>query len=328
MRGRATANELARELEVSVRTVHRDIESLCQAGIPVVSDRGRHGGFTLVKGFRTQLTGLSEPEAQALPFLGLEAAAALGLEQSAEAAWLKLVAALPARSGDSARGIREKFHLDPVDWYQQIPTPGHLRAIATATWSCQKLRVDYESWRARSWRTVQPLGLVLKAGRWYLMAKLDDESRILILRVESIHGVEVLADQFRSPRGFILAQAWRAEVQRFEADLKRRKATIRCSAAALSRVDRLGGENAAAIRQSKPDRSGWRETEIWIEGLAHAASLLLGFGADVQVLAPEVLRQEMLKRVDEVRAIYGSAHDQRRRAARHLPRTGKAKAIT
>jgi predicted DNA-binding transcriptional regulator YafY len=312
LRGRATARELARDLEVSVRTVHRDIEALGQAGIPVVADRGRQGGFSLMKGYRTQLTGLSEKEVQSLPFLGLEAAAALGLDRSAEAAWLKVLAALPSQSSGRVRGIRERFHVDPVGWYERIATPTHLRAIAAATWAGQVLRLDYESWKSRTWRTVHPLGLVLKAGRWYLLSTRPGGGRLSILQVASVHAVEVLPDRFRVPTGFDLAHSWRAEVARFEASLKQLRASVRIAPAALSRVDRLGGENADAIRVAAVGSDGWREAEIWIEGIAHAASVLLGFGTDVEVLAPQALRDEVASRAAGVHALYRERRSRRR----------------
>jgi predicted DNA-binding transcriptional regulator YafY len=304
LRGRATARELSRDLEVSIRTVHRDIESLCRAGVPVVIDRGRYGGFSLIKGYRTQLTGMSGPEAHALPFLGLDAAAALGLEESAEAAWLKVLASLPPKTGESARCIRDRFHLDPVDWYQRIPTPTQLRPIAAATWSSNRIRIDYESWKSHEQRTIDPLGLVLKAGRWYLLASSPQRARVAIYKLENVRGVEVLDEHFRPPRDFRLAQEWRAEVLQFEANLKRSKATLRVGPAALSRVDRLGGENAEAIRNSLPSLDGWRVAEIWIEDIRHAASMLLGFGTDIEVVGPGELRREISRRADRVRDLY------------------------
>jgi predicted DNA-binding transcriptional regulator YafY len=304
LRGHATARELSRDLEVSIRTVHRDIESLCQAGVPVVIDRGRYGGFSLTKGYRTQLTGMSGPEAQALPFLGLDAAAALGLAEAAEAAWLKVLAALPPKTGEGARNIRDRFHLDPVDWYQRIPTPTHLRPIAAATWSSTRIRIDYEGWKSRKVRTVDPLGLILKAGRWYLLASRPQSTRESIYKLENVQSVEVLGERFRAPLDFRLSQAWRSEVLRFEASLKRSRATVRVGPAALSRVDRLGGENAESVRNAIPDSDGWRQTDIWIEDIPHAANLMLGFGTDIEVLGPGELRLEIFRRADRVRSLY------------------------
>jgi predicted DNA-binding transcriptional regulator YafY len=314
LRGHATAGELSRDLEVSVRTIHRDIESLCQAGVPMVIDRGRYGGFSLIKGYRTQLTGMSAPEAHALPFVGLDAAAALGLEESAEAAWLKVLAALPPKTGEGTRSIRDRFHLDPVDWYQRVPAPTHLRPIAAATWSSNRVRIDYESWRSRKERTVDPLGLVLKAGRWYLLASSPQSTRVAIYRLEDVRGVEILGEQFRPPKDYHLSQTWRAEVLRFEASLKRSKATLRVAPSALSRVDRLGGENAETIRNTVPGLDGWRLTEIWIEDISHAASLLLGFGTDIEVVEPDALRREISTRAVRVRDLYRKQSTRRHRA--------------
>ena len=317
--GRATAPELASALEVSVRTIHRDIEALCTAGVPIVTDRGRYGGYSLVKGYRTRLTGISSLEAGALPFVGLEVAAALGLQESSEAAWLKLLAALPPEGGEDARRRRERFHLDPVDWYQRIPTPVTLRVIASATWSSNRIRIEYESWRAKTTRTIEPLGLVVKAGRWYLVACKAGGTKARIFSLENIHHVEVLDGQFRAPSGFNLSRSWRSEVERFESSLKRSVATIRVAEGAMSRIDRLGGENAEAIRKSVPDTSGWRRAEIFIEGIPHASSLIMGFATDIEVIAPAELRQEIGHRATGLRALYAGD------SGRHpLPADGKS----
>ena len=319
LRGRATAPELARDLEVSIRTIHRDIESLCQAGVPVIIDRGRFGGFSLAKGYRTQLTGLTGPEAQALPFLGLEAAAALGLAESADAAWLKVLAALPTTTGEGARRIRDRFHIDPVDWYQRIPTPPHLRAVAMATWSNTRIRIDYESWNSRGERTIDPLGLVLKAGHWYLVAARPDGGRISIYKIENVRNVRSLGEISRPPRNFSLAQAWRSEVSRFESSLKCIQATLRVAPRALSRIERLGGENAEAIRKANPRPDGWRVAGVWIETIQHAASLLLGFGTDIEVIAPGELRREILDRARGVYELYRKPSRRRRRVGISTP---------
>src|SRR5215472_4917058 len=146
VRGQVTAEALAKQLEVSTRTIYRDIDALSHAGVPIVTDRGRGGGVSLIAGYRTELTGLSASESEALPFAGLDAAAAaLGLEASAEAARLKVFAALPPAGRTRAHRARECFYLDPADWYRRTVTPPHLRAVAAATWGSHSIELDYES---------------------------------------------------------------------------------------------------------------------------------------------------------------------------------------
>jgi len=303
LRGRVTADVLAAQLEVSPRTIYRDIEALSQSGVPIVTERGRSGGLALIDGYRTELTGLSGTEAEALPFAGLgDAAAALGLAASAEAARLKVFAALPRSGRERAHRASECFYLDPVDWYRHATTPQFLKIVAAAAWANQSVEIDYESWSARKRRVVDPLGLVLKAGRWYLVAR--NKQSTSVFRLESIHGARNLLKPFVRPKGFNLADVWREEVSRFETSLRRAKATIRVSPNALSRVDRLGADAAERILAAPGDERGRREASIWIESIAHAASLLLGFGIDIEVLAPLELRVELARRAGLVSALY------------------------
>jgi biotin operon repressor len=168
---RVTADELAREFEVSVRTIYRDIDELSAAGVPVFADRGPGGGFSLLDGYRTDLTGLTLDEAKAMFLIGLDAPAdAFGVKDAASRAREKLLAALPKTSGGEAARMGELFHLDPIDWYRAAEAVPHLPAIARALIVGAALDMTYESWSAtREWR-ILPLGLVMKAGAWYLVA--------------------------------------------------------------------------------------------------------------------------------------------------------------
>ena len=306
LRAQTTASELARELEVSERTIYRDIEALERSGVPIFSNRGRSGGLRLVEGYQTRLTGLSGEEARALPFAQISvAAAALGFEPAAEAARLKMLVALPAFGREQALRVSERFHLDPAEWYQRPPTPNCLRTLAAAVWADQAVEIDYESWNGKRSRVVEPLGLVLKAGAWYVVAR--SIKRHAIYRVEGIHAIRIL-EQRKVRRGcFHLARVWQQEVSRFEASLRRARATIRVHEAAMSRVGRLGADAAEAIRAAKPDAQGRRIATIWIESVQHAAGLLLGFDSDVEILSPENLRQELAMRAQRVTALYKRA---------------------
>jgi predicted DNA-binding transcriptional regulator YafY len=164
--------------------------------------------------------------------------------------------------------------------------------------------IDYESWRGRKVRVVEPLGLVLKAGAWYIVA--CSRKRHAIFRVENIHSIRVLEKKNVQRRNFRLAQVWQEEVARFEASLRRAQATVRVHDAAMSRVSRLGADAAEAIRAAKPDGKGWRTATIWIESLQHAAGLLLGFDYDIEVLSPQALRRELAIRALRVTALYQS----------------------
>lgn len=167
-RGRMTAQALADELEVSVRTIYRDVDSLHAAGVPLYGDPGWDGGYQLLDGYRTQLTGLTTDEAESLFLAGLPGPAAeLGLGAVVTAAQLKLMAALPAELRDRAGRIRERFHLDAPGWYRESDRTPHLAAVADAVWNQHRLRVRYRRWSVprEVLRTLEPYGVVLKGGR-------------------------------------------------------------------------------------------------------------------------------------------------------------------
>src|SRR5512143_1952796 len=207
MRGRMSAEALAAEFEVSVRTIYRDVDQLSAAGVPVYAERGRNGGFALLDGYRTRLTGFTPAEAEALLLAGVGPAAAdLGVGAEAAAAQLKLLASLPPDSGASAQRVAARFHLDPVNWYRRVEASEILPAVANAVWGERRIRVRYESWRDLVDRDLDPLGLVLKAGVWYLVAAVKGQARTY--RVSNIRALEVLSAKAQRPARFDLARYW------------------------------------------------------------------------------------------------------------------------
>lgn len=302
-RGRLTAQALADEFEVSVRTVYRDIDELSAAGVPVYADRGPGGGFALLDGYRTRLTGMTAGEAETLLLAGLPGPAAdLGLAEPLAAARLKLLAAVPQAAGEGAARVGDRFHLDPVDWYRRAAPPPHLPAIARAVWGQRRLLIRYESWSATVRRTVDPLGLVLKAGTWYLMARIGADIRTY--KVAKVLDLDVLPDGFDHPAGFDLAAQWQESLQRFARELRRAEAVLRVSPEALPLLDRLGADAAEAVLQAEPDAEGWRRATVPIEGVGHAARLLLGFTDTIEVLEPPALRQALAEGARRVAALY------------------------
>jgi predicted DNA-binding transcriptional regulator YafY len=217
---------------------------------------------------------------------------------------LKVFAALTPASRSRANRVKECFYLDPSDWYRQAVTPPHLRVIAAATWTNQSIEIDYESWTNRKKRMIDPLGLVLKAGHWYLVAQIAGKRLPHIFRLERVREVRTLTNHFVRPKRFDLAKVWCEEVSRFEASLRREKAILRVAPSAMWSIDRLGAEAAEAICATSPDQGGWRKASIWIEGISHAAGLLLGFGTDIEVLEPELLRVEIAQRARQICSLY------------------------
>ncbi len=207
-RGRMTAAALAQALEVSQRTILRDVDQLSAAGVPLWAERGRQGGLVLREGWSTQLTGMTETESQALLLAGLPGpATALGLGAAATSARLKMLASLPSAWREQAARVGERLHIDPTDWYRTPDAPLFLREVADAVWRGRRLGIDYESWRAALRRDVEPLGLVLKAGAWYLLARTVGQTACRTYRLSSLRAVHVGTQSFVRPRGFDLTQA-------------------------------------------------------------------------------------------------------------------------
>ena len=306
LKGRTTAGELARRFEVSRRTILRDVDELSAAGVPIYAERGPGGGIDLLDGWRTRLTGLTGEEAQALMLSGLPAAAAdLGLGQTAAAARLKVLAALPQAAGEEARRVEERFHLDPAAWGRRPSASRQdLRLVAQAVWECRRLRLRYESWSGDKERTLEPLGVVLKAGDWYFVA--PRRGQPAIHRLDRARDLVLLEESFERPARFDLARAWEAAVASFEASQRRHAARIRVSERALWRIDALGADMAEAIRAAAPDAHGWREAEAPIESLGVAAGSILSLGDDAEVLSPPELRQEVSERAAAVAAVYAA----------------------
>jgi predicted DNA-binding transcriptional regulator YafY len=305
-RGRMSAPALAAEVEVSIRTVYRDIDQLSAAGVPVFAERGRDGGFALLDGWRTRLTGLTAPEARALLLAGLPGPAAdLGLGEAVRAAQLKLLAALPADWQADAQRVSSRFHLDPAGWFASVAPACHLRAVAEAVWSERRIRMRYESWTAVTDREVEPLGLVLKAGVWYVVACSEDGTRTY--RLSGVLALTVLDEPFSRPRDFDLARYWTASARTFEAARYRDTAVLRVSPQGLKLLEGLGPAVAKAVtaHSAAPrDATGWVRVVIPIESVDHAACELLKLRAEAEVLEPASLRERLRETAKKLASIY------------------------
>jgi predicted DNA-binding transcriptional regulator YafY len=292
-RGRMTAQALADEFETSVRTIYRDIDHLSAAGVPVYADRGRSGGFQLLEGYRTRLTGLSPAEAETLFLSGLPGAAAdLGLGDAMAAAQLKLLAALPAEGRVGAARIGSRFHLDPIGWYRNAEHTEVLPTLAEAVWTARRIRIRYDAWSGVVDRDLEPLGLALKAGVWYAVAQSKGKPRTY--RVSSIQALELLPETFERPAAFDLPAYWQAWVRDFETRLYQAEATLRLSPAGLKAICNVSPVAERAARAATEfDQAGWARITIPIESVEHAASDFLKLGAEAEVLAPPELRVRM-----------------------------------
>ncbi|MEU9374846.1 WYL domain-containing protein [Streptomyces sp. NPDC048255] len=303
-RGRMTAAELAGELEVSVRTVYRDAEALAAAGVPLYGDAGHSGGYQLLAGYRTRLTGLSTGEAEALFLTGMPGAAAeLGLGRALSAAQLKLRAALPPELRAQADRMRLRFHLDAPGWYAEHEETPYLAQVADAVWRGRVVEVRYRRWKEprEVERRLAPYGLVLKAGRWYLVAGPDGARTY---RVDQILSVTETTETADLPEGFDLAAHWRRSQEDFHARLYPEEAVVRLSARA---ADRLTGPQAralAATGRPDPEAPGWTRATLPIESADQAEAQFLALAADAEVLSSPALRARIRAALAAMTAVY------------------------
>lgn len=307
-RGRMSASALAAALEVSVRTLYRDVDQLAAAGVPIYAERGRAGGFRLLEGWKTTLTGLTPSEAQAVFLSGLAGPAAqLGLGAQVETAKLKLLAALPAPWRHDAQRISSRFHLDPVEWYREAEATPHLAPVAAAVWNERQLAIRYESWKSTTWRNVSPLGLVLKSGAWYLVAAVDESARTY--RISNVREVQTLDARARRPRNFELARYWIDSIRRFERELYKADAVVLATPAGLKGLRALSSAVARAVADAPAPRrrDGRTRVRIPIESIEHATRQMLRLSPDVEAVEPLALRQSLRLRLRQTCRLYGVA---------------------
>jgi predicted DNA-binding transcriptional regulator YafY len=308
-RGRLTAQQLADELEVSIRTIYRDLDALAAAGVPLYGDRGPTGGYSLVDGYRTRLTGLTRAEAEAMFLAGLHGPAkALGLGPNLAAAEQKLMAALPVELRPHASRASERFHLDTSTWFTDTDEPAHLLEVAECVWQQRRLRVRYRRWQGEVVRTLEPLGIVLKGGSWYVVATADAQTRTY--RAARILDIELLRERFERPPAFNLAAFWETWAQEFESRVRQLRARVRASPRGLAMMEHLfGSARMRTVRESQRpgDSDGWVEVSVPLESREYAYADLLPLGAEVEVLGPPELRERIATVVEAMGALYRPA---------------------
>jgi predicted DNA-binding transcriptional regulator YafY len=311
-RGRMSATALARELEVSTRTVLRDVEALSTAGVPVYAERGRDGGFALLPGYSTDLTGLTADEALALLVAGSRAAPpAPGMAPALASAMRKVVAALPQRQRDSATEAAGRMLVRPDG---MIPRPAgsapaedpRFCAVRRAVFSGRKLRIRYAAAEEEPrWRTVDPIGLVSARGQWYLLAFRDGADRTY--RVSRMQEVEELSEPADRPPGVDLERVWEERRARFAAGFTELTVVVRVREAGRARlVDR-----ARRVHAERPDGDGWLRVELDFGGLDHAVAMVWALGPDAEVLAPAPLREALAERAAATARRYAPTHGTR-----------------
>jgi predicted DNA-binding transcriptional regulator YafY len=304
-RGGLTAAELARELEVSVRTIHRDVEELSAAGVPIFAERGPLGGIRLVDGYRTRLTGMTAEEAEALFLAGLPGPAAqLGLGTVVAAAQLKVMAALPPELRSRASRLVERFHLDPAGWFQADDAVPYLSTLASAVWEGRLVTIAYERDDAVHERTIGPLGLVLKGGIWYVIAQVGEQTRTY--RASRVRGATVLDDRFERPAGFDLAAYWTESSAAYEQAADTVTVDVRLPEERLGRLASAVGRAAidSARRLDPPEGDDWLHLRLTLSWPDEVPGRLLSVGSALEVLAPADIRAEIVAKAERVVARY------------------------
>ncbi|QDY10796.1 YafY family transcriptional regulator [Micromonospora sp. HM134] len=303
-----TAAELSRELEVSERTVYRDVLALSAAGVPVYADRGRAGGYRLLGGYRTRLTGLTRDEAEALFLAGLPGPAGdLGLADAVASAELKVLAALPPSLRDAPARTGRRFHLDVPGWFRESTPPRWLTELARAVWRDGVVVLRYRRGEREVTRRIEPYGLVLKSGTWYLVGRVGDAMRTY--RVDRV--VDVVPDPatFVRDDGFDLGGYWREQAEAFLRGMLAERVTVRVSPVGLRRLRFLADTpfayEEALASVGAPDGQGWVVTRLPVESVEVAYPQLLGLGPEVEVLDPPELRARLVDAAARSAALYG-----------------------
>ena len=305
-RGRMTARRLAEELEVSERTIYRDIDALSAAGVPVYTERGPGGGCALLDGYRTNLTGLTRDEVRALFMLSVPAPLAdLGVGHELKAALLKLSAALPTERRTDERRMRERIHLDSIWWFQHEEPVPHLQTIQEAVWEDRRLQLRYRlPFQAEAEQVVDPYGLVAKAGVWYLVCASGGHVRVH--RASHVMGARLVDGSFERPPGFDLAEFWKDWSASYEQNRAHYPVLARVAPGLHRHLPQLFGEpmRDSIAKAGPPDAEGWLTLILPFESFEAARGRILGFGRAVEVLEPAALRDSVLDFATQVVALY------------------------
>jgi predicted DNA-binding transcriptional regulator YafY len=304
-RGTMTAAELAAELEVSERTVYRDVLALSAAGVPVYAEQGRAGGYRLVGGYRTRLTGLSQSEAEALFLAGLPGPATdMGLGEPVRAVRRKVLAALPPALRTASERAGQRFHLDAPGWFADTEPPPSLAELTPAVWQDRVLTMTYRG-RSTVTRTVEPYGLVLKNGTWYLVGRVSGDFRTY--RVDRIAFLEADGGTFERGPDFDLPEFWTARAAEFVRQMLGETITIRLSPDGLRLLRHVAEPVAVAealAAAGPPGPGGWVRTRLPVESLDVAYSYVLRLGPEAEVLGPAPLRARLASAAQRLSGLY------------------------
>ena len=303
MRGKATARDLAEHLEVSERTIYRDIDALSAAGVPVYAERGPGGGIALLENYQTQLTGLNENEVQALSLFSNQGALSdLGLSGPLNTALIKLSAALPQVFRQSLERSRKRIYLDPNRWFSVAEEVPYLHIFQTAVWEEKQVKLQYgrDQESVRSY-ALKPYGLVAKVGIWYVVGQTGKGLRTF--RISRVQSAELSETSFQRPADFDLTSYWHAWVKDYEQNLPHYPVTLRAHPEALSHLS-YHTSISRDTTTNEPDPTGWHELTITFENLEHAVGVLVNVASKVEIVAPLELRERLIRVASGILELY------------------------
>lgn len=295
-----TTKELAMELEVAERTIHRDMEALSSAGIPVYAERGRGGGWSIVEGYRTSLTGLKESEIRTL-FISpsTQLLDDLGMTQSSQEARNKLIASLPAIYSEKVKDVWNRIHVDMSTWHKQKENIASFDLLKNAIWNNNKLQMVYERADGQAnERIVNPLGLVAKGNRWYFIAARENDE-IRNYRASRILSAKSIEETFERPRDFNLVQYWESSTKTFIENLPKYEVQAQVMASSLPRL-KFSSQFVQVTEYEDETDDEWISVKLTFDTEIEARRYVLGFSDHIKVIEPNEFRNiivEMAKRV-------------------------------
>ncbi|WP_339287430.1 YafY family protein [Paenibacillus sp. FSL E2-0201] len=300
-RGKMTSRELAQTLEVSERTVFRDMEALSASGIPIVAERGREGGWMLTEGYRTSLTGMKPQEIGSL-LLSTDSSIMkdLGIQDDFSSAVLKLEVASSHRTSNPANYLSQRIHIDGASWHPSDETYPFLSVLQRALWEDRKVKITYLRNDETKVRMIEPLGLVAKRGVWYVVANIGDELRTF--RVSRLINVEETNERFNRPDEFDLKHYWEESTTAFKAALPKYPVKLRVRTSVLKELQR---ERFVSIHMIEPSSNAeWVNVEAEFNTIESACRIILSFSPSVIVLSPQELLEMVKSAIAKISAIY------------------------
>jgi predicted DNA-binding transcriptional regulator YafY len=307
--GKVTVRDLAEELEVSERTIYRDITALSVSGVPIYTERGPGGGVSLIERYRTDLTGLSKDEVRALFMLSIPTPLTeLGVGRELKTALHKLAAAIPSSYHSDEVIARQRIHLDWSPWFREEESLQHLETIQRAMWSDRKLCLRYwtqhMTWLGPLETVVSPYGLVAKAGVWYLICATEDH--LCVIRVSWVIEAQQLEEEFVYPEDFDLVSYWTTWCRKYEENRPYFSAQVRVSPKLHHWLPDIFGDDVREEieRADPPDEDGWITLSLTFETLESARKQLMNFGRSVEVLSPPALRSSLVDYAHQILHVY------------------------